>query len=137
VPSPRPLHPSQQPPSLSASERAHTPRGVSGGDAWSSRGGISVDGLLKLYNHMGVATLSTDMATLGIPAEGTQQQLAALRSAVRHLRDLEAKLKTTVTAQAEIVQLQRTHDRELRKMQARVAAAEAARDDAFAVNEVR
>ncbi len=96
-----------------------------------------MDGLLKLYNHMGVATLSTDMATLGIPAEGTQQQLAALRSAVRHLRDLEAKLKTTVTAQAEIVQLQRTHDRELRKMQARVAAAEAARDDAFAVNEVR
>ncbi len=58
--------------------------------------GMGVDGLLKLYNDMGVSTLSRDMATLGIPAEGTQQQLAALRSAVRHLRDVEPKVTTTV-----------------------------------------
>lgn len=57
--------------------------------------GISPDGLLSLYRHMGLECLVRDMRTLGIPPDKARQQLESLRRTVRHLTTLEAKVKVS------------------------------------------
>ena len=56
-------------------------------------GGISADGLLAMYEHMGLDCLARDMKALGIPRDTAEQQLASVRHTVQHLTALEAKVK--------------------------------------------
>lgn len=56
-------------------------------------GGISADGLLAMYAHMGLDCLARDMKALGIPRDTAEQQLASVRHTVQHLTALEAKVK--------------------------------------------
>lgn len=59
----------------------------------TKRSGITVDGLLALYRHMGLECLVKDMKTLKISPVKAQEQLESLRRTARHLTKLEAKVK--------------------------------------------
>jgi hypothetical protein len=55
--------------------------------------GITAEGLLEMYRHMGFECLLRDMGVLGIPQDKAKEQLESLRRTVRHLEKLEAKTK--------------------------------------------
>ncbi len=57
------------------------------------QGGISPDGLLAMYRHMGIECLARDIATLGIPRDTAEEQVASVHLTVQHLVALEAKMK--------------------------------------------